>query len=374
MHSTLLDVVPLIEAAYRVEQSTTDWLQGLLEAADPILNDGAGLHAFRFDRDESGQLAPRDPLCFGATEDWTAHWRVNWWDRWIAPLDQPTMEKVLSFGACSYATQLWASLAAEIPTYEEFLSELARRGYAHVLRQFASSESEHTPQELFYPDSFNLVATDIGMSATVLLANRKTPANAGLPPDEIEVWERVTAHITAGARLQRRIGAHGAHASVEAVLSPDGRVLHAEGDARKDEARELLRNAARRVDEARSKRSKRDASSTLSLWRALYDETWSVFDHFDADGRRYLIARRNKPEAQAHATLSEREQQVAAFLALGHSNKAIAYELGAATSTVATHVAKLKKHYGVSSRAALVRAIREPGSMSATFNSNEPST
>jgi DNA-binding CsgD family transcriptional regulator len=67
-------------------------------------------------------------------------------------------------------------------------------------------------------------------------------------------------------------------------------------------------------------------------------------EHFESDGHRYLLARRNDPQAAESPKLSRRERQVVGYARLGHSNKLIAYELGisAATVGVLLHRAALK--------------------------------
>lgn len=359
MNAQLADVVPLLEAVYRVEQPTGDWLQGVLEASRPLLDRGLGVHGFRFEPNDHGHYEPHDPLCLGATDSWMQAWRANWWERWIVPLDDQAIRKAVSFGPCSYATHLWAAMAAEIPTYAEFLSRLAHEGYGHVLTQYADTSATSDQPALFYPDSFNLVAVDSSCVATVLLANLERPQTSAVSVDEYELWGRVAAHIAAGSRLQRALAS--GHASQppppDAVFSPDGKLHHAQGAAQEPEARDLLRNAALRVDRARTRQARRSAESSLSLWRALYDEQWSIFDQFDADGRRFLIVRRNTAKTDPNAKQSAREQQIQTLVTLGHSNKAIAYELGLSVSTVSSHVSHLKRRFGAKTRAELIRAM-----------------
>ena len=50
---------------------------------------------------------------------------------------------------------------------------------------------------------------------------------------------------------------------------------------------------------------------------------------------------------------------VVCFAALGHTNKHIGFELGIATSTVATRLATAMKKLGVKSRPALVKKLYE---------------
>ncbi|HEY1536069.1 MAG TPA: helix-turn-helix transcriptional regulator, partial [Polyangiaceae bacterium] len=78
-------------------------------------------------------------------------------------------------------------------------------------------------------------------------------------------------------------------------------------------------------------------------------------DKFDSDGRRYLIAHKNDPRTRELAALTTREQQVTAYLALGHSNKRISYELGISESTVSEVGRRSLAKLGVSSRADLAR-------------------
>jgi DNA-binding NarL/FixJ family response regulator len=95
----------------------------------------------------------------------------------------------------------------------------------------------------------------------------------------------------------------------------------------------------------------------IALWRALVAGRWSIIDHFDSDGRRYLVARRNQPAPAARGlgVLSPRERDVLARAALGHTNKLIAYELGVAVATVASALASAAVKLGVATRAELIR-------------------
>jgi DNA-binding NarL/FixJ family response regulator len=66
-----------------------------------------------------------------------------------------------------------------------------------------------------------------------------------------------------------------------------------------------------------------------------------------------------EPEAQRHATLTAREQQVVQLIAEGNSNKLVSRMLNLSVKTVETHRAAAMRKIGVSSTADLVRyAIR----------------
>jgi DNA-binding CsgD family transcriptional regulator len=84
------------------------------------------------------------------------------------------------------------------------------------------------------------------------------------------------------------------------------------------------------------------------------DGTWSLVDHVESDGRRWVLARRNAPGARDPKALSPRERDVLALAALGHSNKYVGYLLGLAPSTVAGHLAAAQRKLRLRSRSELI--------------------
>ena len=109
-----------------------------------------------------------------------------------------------------------------------------------------------------------------------------------------------------------------------------------------------------------------DPAAAVDLWRGLVAGRWSLVDHFDTDGRRYLVARRNDPRALDPRALSDRERQVARFVALGHANKLIAYELGISEASVATHVRRAAAKLGVDGRVQLAERVQVLGGTQAS--------
>jgi DNA-binding NarL/FixJ family response regulator len=95
----------------------------------------------------------------------------------------------------------------------------------------------------------------------------------------------------------------------------------------------------------------------LSEWKALFSGRWSVVDHFDTDGKMFIVARRNEPKSPQAKGLTARENLVAALAAQGYSNKEIHYELGLPLSTIASSLTSAILKLGVSSRMALVRVF-----------------
>lgn len=84
---------------------------------------------------------------------------------------------------------------------------------------------------------------------------------------------------------------------------------------------------------------------------------WSLVDTFERDGKRYFVVAPG-PHASGDPRLSPREQQVAALVKLGYSNKAIGWELDVSASTVATHLAQICKKLNVAGRVPLIRMLR----------------
>lgn len=93
-----------------------------------------------------------------------------------------------------------------------------------------------------------------------------------------------------------------------------------------------------------------------AVWRGLLDGRWAILDSFEADDRRYLLAR-ERPGPSASAALTERERQVVEMAVRGHSNKFAALELGLTASTVATHLRRAMTKLGLGTRAALVQSL-----------------
>ena len=165
-------------------------------------------------------------------------------------------------------------------------------------------------------------------------------------------WIEIASHLAAAARL-RLAGLP----RPDVVMDEKLRVIDARGAGEAKSAREALRTAARGVDRVRG-RTVNDAQEALAIWRVLTDGRWTIADDFDEQGRRTIVAYSNVPLPNlSFPKLSLRERQVVCFVALGHTNKQIGYELGVSPSSVATHLSKAMKKLGVKSRASVVAKL-----------------
>jgi DNA-binding CsgD family transcriptional regulator len=123
-------------------------------------------------------------------------------------------------------------------------------------------------------------------------------------------------------------------------------------------ARAALGSGVRAVDRARSGLRRADPDEALAIWRGLVAGRWSLLDHVERDGKRFLLARRNDLAVAPVDPLTLAERQVAAYAALGHANKLIAYELGLEESAVAMRLHRVERKLGVRTRAELIRLFR----------------
>ena len=195
----------------------------------------------------------------------------------------------------------------------------------------------------------------LGVMTIVLVGKRSV-----VSPRRREMISRVAAHTVAALRIRRRLHSPPERvAAADAILTPDGEITHAVGDARLQEARDSLRRAARALDRARGKLRRDNAERAVADWKVLVDNRWSLLDHFERDGKRYLLACGNAPATPPGDLLTPRERQIVVLAARGHSNKLIGYELGIATSTVGVLLGRAAARLGVRSRKALVERFKQ---------------
>jgi DNA-binding NarL/FixJ family response regulator len=167
----------------------------------------------------------------------------------------------------------------------------------------------------------------------------------------------VASHIKTAYRLRGKRTDIAEGSDVEAIMTPDGTIEHARGKAKSDDSRAVLRAAARACMRAKSRGRDIDDAAALREWKALFAGRWSVIDHFDNDGKMFVIACRNEPDMPQSKGLTPREMLVADLAAQGYSNKEIHYELGWPLSTIASCLASAILKLGVTSRTALVQVL-----------------
>jgi DNA-binding CsgD family transcriptional regulator len=172
-----------------------------------------------------------------------------------------------------------------------------------------------------------------------------------------------------GEQLSRRI----AHAfrlrealksrklSPAAILTPDARVVHADGAGVSQTAREKLRRAVVAREKARSSLRQRDPQLAFSMFEALVDGRFTIVDRFERDGRRYLVAYENPRAVAALRALTSREREILRRAVVGQPLKRIAIDLEIAPAAAAAYLANARAKTGLRSRQEMVRWFHDQG-------------
>ncbi|MCU0698204.1 MAG: LuxR C-terminal-related transcriptional regulator [Myxococcaceae bacterium] len=172
-----------------------------------------------------------------------------------------------------------------------------------------------------------------------------------LLPSERRRLRRITTHLSSGFRLRESLREH-PHPPA-AVLSPSGRVLHAEGAAQRESAKEALERAVKAVDRSRGSLRRTSPEEALLMWKGLVAGEWTIVDWVDTDSRRFVVAHQNRFSSRSLRALAPREVDIAEYLVQGRSTSEIAYALGLQVGTVSRATRTLLRRLGVKSRADL---------------------
>jgi DNA-binding CsgD family transcriptional regulator len=320
--------IEIIEASYRVELDEAPWLENVLAAAAPALERGLGSWAMSYDLGGSGPLRLRTPVVRNLPPGGSLASILE------AQANVPASAVAQTFQTttCGTASQLLGATYGRQTSLERF-------------REFGLG------------DTLGINVRDTTEGGCLLAGFLPEPS--ALTPREIEVWKKIASHIAAGFRLQRARGRGGATGTdeAEAVLAPSGKLEYAEPAAQGADARDQLREAVRAIEAAKGSLRHRAPEEAVDRWKTLVAARWTLLEHIDVDGRRYLVARENAPIDPTPAALTFRERQVVRHAALGHHNKLIAYELGITASTVRVLIARAAAKLGTSSREDTIRVF-----------------
>lgn len=337
------DPIRMIEAAYRHVPTETEWLSSLLEASGAY-DMGSGVVA--------------------CTVSFSARTELR--SIVATPGAEGTQKHIESFlGA------LPGRLGAAVLAPTEFVGNAAWRVNRVLAAAAIRGATSAAPAPL--PPMWALTAGDGSKEALVLAfptANASFAPEVAFPHRDSRTLGLVGAHISAALRLRGAISgsvsgteavpADVDDAATDAVLSPDGRVLHARGVGKSTRARTSLSEAVLRSERARGRLRKTSAEEATSLWRALVSGRWSIVELVERDGKRLLLARANSPESPERAALDPEERDVVWLVALGHSYKYVAYELGLTPSSVVRRLQRAMVKLGVANRADLLRKLGRP--------------
>lgn len=309
--------IDVVEAGYRLDLDLEGWLHGIVRAAGPDLDVGNGVMAF-VSRLEENSLPIVSPIACNR------------------PLPPEATHAILA-----------ANAAPPKPVVEYTKNHLVI--FASVSETFDDGIKRHLRKSVA-SDTIAAMAQD-GNERVLQLIARADQFQA-IHPRTAAAWRRVLLHLGTALRLRERLQ------EPEAVLTANGRVCDAHGAAASKTAREVLAEAVRRVERSRSRKIRRDPSAALELWQGLVAGRWSLIDHFDANGRRYLAAHENLPGARDPRALSPLEHGTLRSFLRGASPAEIAFAFGKSRRTIGTILSSLAKRLGFPSRTGLAR-LRE---------------
>lgn len=328
------DVNPIdvIEAAYNLDGDDRAWLTGLATAVRPFLDRGHGMIAYRFDPGTPIEQLHDRAVLFDLSAEHVPDARS-----WIAmnPEFARKIHSVQNDGLvgmlelCNRAGL--TDLHREMPVMMEFYERTGVTDYVAL-------------QSIEPGGTCVVMAAGQAKSRTFDARTRR-------------LWSRINVHIGAGRRLRDAIANNGG--AEEAVLSPSGKLEHAEGDGATPTARALLREAVARVERARGKQRRSDPEAAAEAWTALVSGRWSLVDRYERGGRRYVVARRNEHVVADPRALTQRQRAIVHLAALGKANKLIGYELGLSESTVGSHLSQAMRKLGAKTRVDLIRVVMQ---------------
>jgi DNA-binding CsgD family transcriptional regulator len=221
-------------------------------------------------------------------------------------------------------------------------------------------------------DGINVCCLDLDREGFLLSLG--IPSGIGFTPEVRNNLSKVATHILAARRLRKRLAGETAAksaasvssaagnaatpASSAAVLSPDGALLDAQGEAKLADARRALRTAVLDVERARTA-LRHEPGSALALWKGLVSARWTLVDEFDSHGSKYVVARENAPRPKGLVSLTPTERCVVTYAARGYSTKEVAYTLGISATTVRVLLMRAVRRCGVASRDELLQLCRQ---------------
>ncbi|HEY1584608.1 MAG TPA: hypothetical protein VGH63_02905, partial [Polyangia bacterium] len=261
------DVLDVLESAYRLDGDDESWLDRVARAAQRHIDPRHhGVITFFYQLGSDGTVTPGKALSYDIPEPYaTIVGQI--------PLALPPW----------YVRETFAQhpCASAMNTGSKRAQELTR------------TQMKQAVAPIGWRDLFVVNGLDPTGRGLYLAAARRTATP--LPRALQTRWTRVAVHLAAAWRLRRTLRDASARTldSADAILSPTGKIEHASEHARTRQARQALSHAAHTIERARTPRGRRNGDRTVAEWTGLIAARWSLVDHFESDGKRFLVARRN---------------------------------------------------------------------------------
>ena len=318
------DWIGIIEAAYALERDDDTWLGGILDAAMPCLDAGMGMVAFVYDASDSVTLQVRQLTSAGVSA--------------------PRLE------AYFRATQ-------ELAAIPGFLARTYRSLLCGTMSELESVEYDWRQTGVAFGIGDTLAVNGFDPSGHGCLLGAFLPEETKLRPGRRRLLGYLATHLANAHRLRERMR-RSAQTPV-AQIESTGEVVEWTKD-RDERLGGALAQAAGAIASARGPLRFAGDGDAVAGWQGLVQRRFTLVDAPDSakQRRRRLLAFENAPQVAGFSALAEREREVAAYLAMGHSTKVIAYELGISDSTVRVLLRRVRNKLSVRTRAELVAALR----------------
>lgn len=319
-------VLSLVEQAYRLDLSETEWMKALARHAGALTpgEDGAMVYSFDATQPEEG---------VGIDLHGSHDVPTTFTEATLGLNGNSSPEEVAQF----YHRGVLCGTVSETLRRAGSSPERNPRYAAHVARQG-------------YPDSFGLTASSPLHRGVAV--NAPLPGEMTLQPRVVYRWCQIGVHLQAAFRLRRAI--RDGVSEPEVALDPERGRLHWERGPTGEVPRDALCRAAQEIDHARSRRGADAEVDALDMWSGLVEGRWTLVESFEGGGKRLFLAYPNHVGLPNLRALSERERQVVAYVVQGDANKWIAYQLGVRQATVARHLSTALQKLGLRHRHELI--------------------
>ncbi len=324
------DPLSTIESAYRIDLPMEEWLDRLGESVLGLLGGGEGLVSFEFDAAEDDAPVDLGPLRLAGDAS------PRLWER------SRVFHRQMSGSA-----------------YRLLFPDSSRHSIncpiTRHLRCLGLDPARFPPlvdllSDLGVPELWSLWAVVNGERGVGLVRAMPDPERSPTRPSEW--WQRLGTHIAAGYRVRLSLAGADPLEAAAGVFRPDGTPLSVADTepARIDTWSRIVRS----IDRARADDYRTGDDTVLDLWSGVIDGRWSLHDHVDTDGKRYviLVETDGTPPAQ-RGRLTSRELHVCQRAARGLTNKEIAYDLNVSLSSVATYLRRALEKLGIADRSEL---------------------
>jgi DNA-binding NarL/FixJ family response regulator len=326
-----LTAIDVVEAAYRLEGTESDWLDTVLARARPDLDTGCGVYAFT-----GYESVPN----FDASPAFVQHDLDAQYGERLAEVNRTAPRALYDLVKDRLVTcgGLVQTLGLDSPIVAQFHSVMKPIGVE---------------------DGFSLFAQDAEGGSITLSAPSKRVVT--LVPRVRGIWRRVGLHVASALRLRRKMLQGGTVR--DALFDTSGNLHDATPSVSEHRsARDVLVRAVTAMEEARSKKLRASPERALALWQGLVAGEWSLVEHWESGGRRYLAAYRNRPDSRDPRALTPTERSMLSYLSLGATNKDIEFALGLPSGTVSSSVTRILKKLRVKRRVDLA-VLADPSRM-----------